>query len=462
MTACGTDGVGDSTRVFVQSLCRWLLIMCMLLPSTVDARYFLSWKQKGELLLTGCVTDTSDNRFDVRIIPGYLSQLGFSKNQWVDGWRTEYNGSIMFSKGLLRIPVSFKYLGDYFSKKPWHGIADGFSETGEGEKYLFVDYMGRGVGNTWKEYWSYADDAFKRQSFGWWFAYPWAICKGSINTSLRYVTGSVGVAAVAAYGVALRPAFELSLPIFKTGIEATKQSAIATAGVAKASYGLALNQLLLGTATPVSGYIWTTAIGTPMALLGRAPTPQSADNWWVVLIGPENSPGLYSEGSHKNTIANSDTTSPMLDTALIDRLMSVQVGIAKNQRKWHSFQTEYDSAIDSLSEQISRIRVRYRHVADSMRNICIETGDSAIPVIPDSLRWSSSRRTELNSVLQEYIFSSPGYDSLTSVEKEKAITAIMDMLTTYELPQTNKGKRQFSKDPNKILQDELEQIFHGQ
>jgi len=97
-----------------------------------------------------------------------------------------------------------------------------------------------------------------------------------------------GVAAVVTYGFALRAVWEISLPILKIGKETAAGTVHATYAVLEFSWGLGVNQLLLGSAVPISGYAWTTVVDGPMSLLGRAPTPSSADGWWVVMIEEEN------------------------------------------------------------------------------------------------------------------------------------------------------------------------------
>ena len=112
--------------------------------------------------------------------------------------------------------------------------------------------------------------------------------KGTVNTACRYAFGTVGVAAVVTYGFALRAVWEISLPILKIGKETAAGTVHATYAVLEFSWGLGVNQLLLGSAVPISGYAWTTVVDGPMSLLGRAPTPSSADGWWVVMIEEEN------------------------------------------------------------------------------------------------------------------------------------------------------------------------------
>jgi hypothetical protein len=442
---------------FIKPLVRWSLPALALVAAIPGdgAAYFLSMKQKGQLLLTGYVSDTAGNRYDVRIIPGYITALDFSGNQWSKGWTYERNGTVMFAKGIVRIPLSLKYFGDYVSPKPWKGIAQGATQACKGEKYLFSEFMWSGVGKTWKEYWGNANDAYERQSFGWWFAYPWAVCKGTVNTTLRYVFGTVGAAGVATYGIALRPAFEISWPVVKTGFEATKQTCIATGGVLETSWGLAGNQLFLGTATPITGYVWTTAVGTPMAFLGRAPTPSSADDWWVILVsqpGDDSSAGA-SEGSPNGRIVDL-----LPDTTLVKQLVKRQNYYALYIRKRDLLDHARDSTVSRLNEQIQRIYAVTQARKDTLFAAMNRGNRLTMPVIPESDRCPYTHRSELHAEIEK-IVEAQADTSLSANEKLYIVNTLTECLTTYSVPEPKRHKRRFSKDPNLIIQDETKQIF---
>jgi hypothetical protein len=444
------------------STCRSsLLLILVVFASYSFAGYFLSWPQKGELLVTGGVTDPAGNQYDVRIIPGYLSLLNFGGNNWSDGWRIETKGGVRFCRGLLEIPVSLENLSDYVSPKPWQGMGDGFSQSIEGEKFLFTDFMWTGVGSTWTEYMGNAQNAQERQSFGWWFAYPWATIKGTVNTALRFTFGAAGVAGVAAYGIAIRPAWELSYPVLKTAGKTAMGTAHATYGVLQTSWGLGVNQLLLGVAAPISGYAWTTAVGVPMALVGRAPTPKSADGWWVDLVkqAPESIEASYPDSTAlralvqwqilKNTVKGRVTDRETEDSTALAPLDS-QVSEA------YSMYQRLDRSRDSLRDSLRYHTWLYR---DSLETAHLKPTEKELPQSPANAEWNDENRDRLYSGIEQQVTSWYG-DSLLESDREQMVRTI----GTYWM---QNGRSWFSKeynrqskfDPNRLIQDETTKII---
>jgi hypothetical protein len=445
-----------------------LIIPVFILISHSWAGYFLSWHQKGELLVTGAVSDSAGNKYDVRIIPGYLSLLNFSGSNWSNGWRIETKGGNWFAKGIQQVPHSFSHLRDYVYVEPdekiwWDGIRDGAGQTVDEEKYLFTKFMWSGVGATWSNYWDKAKNAQERQSFGWWLAYPWATVKGSVNTALRYTFGTVGAAGALAYGIALRPAYELSLPLLKITGETAVGTAHATWGVIETSWGLAFNQLLLGVATPVSGYAWTTAVGTPLAFIGRAPTPKSADGWWVVQI--ERAPG--------------SAKASFPDTLALKRLVDWQLRIQAIKERMKERNAEdsvlveplrlrtIEAAVISkrLNDSLYALQDTVRHKAwffrDSLNKAIPGPASDGFIKSPDSSEWTDANRDRLYDEISEYIEATYGKDFSNNKK-----VALIKRIADYWM---ENGTRSFSSeynrpekfDPNRLIQDETKEIIES-
>jgi len=434
-----------------------MTITLLSITSASHAGYFLTWPQKGELLVTGGVTDSAGNTYDVTILPGYLSMLDFSGNSWTKGWKLQTGGGIRFAKGLLRVPVSLKYFRDYITPNPWRGMGEGVKQCGEGERYLFTEYMGKNVGATWNEYMGRAANANSRKSFGWWFAYPWATVKGVVNTSLRYVTGVPASAVVLSYGICLRPAWELSFPILKTGKDVIVNTADATYGVLQTSWGLAVNQALFGVATPVSGYVWTTAVGVPMSLLGKAPSPQSADGWWVVVT---------SQVAPAHSIALPDSSTIISIGKQFEYKQMLELQRASIEQKKHSTLAPYKEQYTILKTQLDSIQqIIYAEEKPFDQAVEeIERADTNID-FPDpppeqytselTFKEEDSLRLYMYRIMKEHTSDT---SHLFLSRLNSVATSIVS--TWNRQPPTQYQKRQVKKqDPNRLIQTEMEQIM---
>lgn len=260
---------------------------CALLSTATWAgagRPYLSLAQKADVLWTGTVADAEGNRYNVRILPGYRTALGFGTESWGDGWGNQMGGVVSIGRGLMDAPRSLKRLGEYGTAEPWEGIADGWVQGKDVVVWSVSEMMTTGAAEDWSEYWSDADEARARESFGWTLAYPWAIAKGIVNTAIRQGIGVVCIGAGVAWALVLRPAYQLSKPVVLTAFDLGVATGRIGWGGLRMGWGLAVNQLFLGTATPIAGWAWNTALGLPMAIAGKVPTPVSADGWWVSQI----------------------------------------------------------------------------------------------------------------------------------------------------------------------------------
>lgn len=417
------------------------IAVVMFLYSPVHSGYFLSWPQKFNLLLTGTVCDSTGVRYDVRIIPGYLNANSFGKYQWSKGLRLQKKSALRFAKGLLDIPVSTKYLGEYFTPSPWRGIGEGFMGSIHAEKVLFTEFMWEDVGSTWAAYYGKAHHAMKNQSFGWWLAYPWATLKGVVNTALRYTLGSVAVASVATYGLTLRPAFEISHPFLKIGGKSLFGTTKSTYSILEGSWGLGVNQILLGTTVPVSSHLWNTAIGIPMSLFGRAPTLSSADDWWVVII--ERPP--------------TESTPALPNEAEVKQIMDWQLEKFSFQKQYDQLSASTDAQIEALMEQVYRIKNDFNKTIETLEKQ-VDDKEKELPYPPEPAVWDENSLKELFSRFTTYLMDHAS-DSLSHEEIERILLkAHQYWVKPLDLDdETSTQSTPF--DPNRLIQDEVKAIF---
>jgi hypothetical protein len=207
-----------------------------------DPGYFLSWKQKKQLLWVGRIQDSTGNWYDVWICPGYLPPAQYS-------WR------------------HFKKTGadlhEYVEANKYRSLKEGskaclnwaFKDCGLG-------FTVHGIPRAWGKHFSVAHERSQRRVFGWWMAYPWALLESSLETVFRGALGSAGTIGGTVSGIAIVPAYH------------ALDSAIV--GV----WDLGVNTIIL----PAVGITWNTVVGPPLALIGQKPAESRVDGFWVVEI----------------------------------------------------------------------------------------------------------------------------------------------------------------------------------
>ena len=373
------------------------------------SRPYLSWKQKGDILWTGTVADADGNRYNIRIMPGYKNAFGFGTGSWGDGWSQQVSGVRWIYSGLKDAPMSLARLKEYGTAEPWEGIGEGFGQGGDMIAWAATDMMTKGAAGDWREYWGDARSAQERESFGWWLSYPWAMVKGTVNTAVRQAIGMVVIGAGVSWAMVLRPAYQLAKPVVLVAWDLGYASGEAGWGVIKAGWGLGVNQVLLGTATPIAGWAWNTALGLPMAIAGKVPSPKSVDGWWVSQVS-----GIpYVEGDGRSGQSLTwDGVDPLSDTAKTNPWFAQQIRRASRTRGRDSVSNFYAPALaelerqrDSLDEIRDTLRRRmYRDLEDVDRSFPgrgeVSTdwyrcrGESDQPM-NDSLRQEIRRRIQL-------------------------------------------------------------------
>lgn len=241
--------VNPGHPLFTPCFCGWfpipalLIFVCLMLPvhalAADDEGYFLSLRQKGQLIWDGRIQDEQGDWYDVWIVPGYVPPTRLAR------------------EGLRDTGAAF---GEYFAAEKYRDLAD---DSGDAYRWAFKDVLYeftlKGTPRAWEKHFSAARERTGRRVFGWWFAYPWAFFSSVADNVFRLPLGLAGTALGTAWGTAVVPTWHLSNSTLK--------------GLWYASTEVVL--------VPVAGYAWNTAIAPPLSLLGQRPAPARVDGFWV-------------------------------------------------------------------------------------------------------------------------------------------------------------------------------------
>jgi hypothetical protein len=241
------------TVAMTRPWCSALLVLVALLSAGVltagpvdppeDEGYFLSPKQKGQLIWWGRVQDDVGRWYDVWICPGYTVPTTY-------GWEHLKESGRQFHK--------------YFEAKKYKDLSDNSMHCFE---WAFRDCVGnfvlRGVPKAWDRYLKRAAERRQRRVFGSSLAYPWAVVEGASDTLFRGTGGLCGMLLGSAAGTTVVPAWYLL-------------------DSAAAGTAILVGQ---GLVLPVSGYAWNTLASPVLALAGGPrPAPSRADGFWVRIV----------------------------------------------------------------------------------------------------------------------------------------------------------------------------------
>ena len=223
--------------------------VCGQARATEDEGYFLSLRQKGQLIGRGQIEDAHGTWYDVRIVPGYRYPVRF-------GWRN--------------IKAAGTDLREYVEAEKY---ADIWDHGGDCIEWAFDDCLAEfameGAVDAWGKYFGRANRRVGKRVFGWWMAYPWALMQSVADNVVRVPLGLCGTVAGTAAGTVIVPAFHMT-----------------DSGV-KAAWNGGIEGLLL----PASGIAWNTAVSPPLALLGQRPAKERVDGFWVRIVPAGSEPG---------------------------------------------------------------------------------------------------------------------------------------------------------------------------
>jgi hypothetical protein len=226
---------------------KWILSAIMLLGwlspaqarSDTDGGYFLSLKQKGQLIWRGEISDNRGNRYNIRICPGYVppTRIGERAFRSAGHQMAEYVHIKKYRHARRNLHDVFEWT---FRDCLW-------------------EFTIEGAPRAWGRYFENADRFAERRVFGWWMAYPWALFQSTVDTAFRVPVGLIGTAGgTVVGGVAVPARHTLN-------------------NVTASLFIVGFNGVLI----PASGYTWNTVISPPLALFGQKPAESRVDGFWV-------------------------------------------------------------------------------------------------------------------------------------------------------------------------------------
>ncbi|MBN2091593.1 hypothetical protein JW964_18410 [candidate division KSB1 bacterium] len=225
---------------------QWLLLFILsgiyfiIPPNIAKAEgYFLSCRQKGQLVWLGRIHGADDYWYNVRLVPGYVEPSRY---------------------GFRYLKRTGRDLGEYFGAEKYRNLAE---HAGDAYEWAFKESLWKftikGTPRAWKKYFIKAHERQQKHVFGWWLGYPWALFQSVVDNTFRIPSGVIGTASGITWGTAFVPGFYM------------------TNSLLKASWHLPVQTILI----PVSGYAWNTVVAPPLAIFGQKPTAERADGFWV-------------------------------------------------------------------------------------------------------------------------------------------------------------------------------------
>lgn len=218
-----------------------LLVIYLNIPSRLAQAegYFLSCKQKGQLVWLGRLHGTDNYWYNVRIVPGYVEPSRY---------------------GFRYLKRTGRDLGEYFGKEKYRNLTEHSSDAYEWAfKETLWKFTLKGTPRAWKKYFVKAHERQQKHVFGWWLGYPWALFQSVVDNTFRIPSGLIGTVAGITWGTAVVPGFYMTNSLFK------------------ALWHLPVQTVLV----PISGYAWNTMVAPPLAVFGQQPTAERADGFWV-------------------------------------------------------------------------------------------------------------------------------------------------------------------------------------
>jgi len=412
--------------------------------------YFLNFNQKAELLLSGKITDTSGNVYNIRIVPGYLNAWDTGLDFWDDGVVSQSNGLRKIGTGLLKIPKSTLQLKAYFTASPYEGIADGVHQGNSIQKTIYTEYMGTELIGAWKKYFKYANRARERESFGWWLSYPWAIIKGTINSTFRITTGSIASIAVFTYSFALRPSHEILKPSVLMVFDIVAGTFKFLIGNGEIVWGFIGQQIFLGSIIPITSNTWNTVIGVPLAFLGKAPTAKSEDGWWVIML-PE-SPA-YAEKLKRDL---KDINGELNLDSLINQAKTTFI----LEEILNYYRIQRDSSLDTLQLQIKEVNVQFEKLRDSLYNSHGLKLRYSPNYAQKSRYFTQEEDRYLQKVVLEYLNNDSNYSSMDSLKKVEFLNFIVQNNggAILRAPRNKLSPIDVKSTPSTVIGEEIMQI----
>ena len=354
-----------------QSTLFWFLVSTICLAGCSRARegedkgYFLSFKQKGQLIAKGQMQDSKGNWYDVWVSPGYEGSARF-------GWRN--------------IKEAGTDLRRYVEKETYTDLAEDSQDCFEwAYKDCLRDFVFKGTKKSWSNHIKHANTAWEKRAFGWWVAYPSSIILGTVETAFRIPLGLVGTAAGTVSGLAIVPAFHITSPI----VQAT------------------WNGIVEGTAVPAASFAWQTLVWPPLALFGQKPAPSRVDGFWVRSVGAEPaSPDVPPTGKECEN--------------LIQWGRTLRENLKEYEQKRKSLDEEYKHKYESLMKEKDEAKKNIA-VQEQLRVESLQSDPNRREEI-DRLRqskWTKDRVNKYSSEIWRALERNP--DGLTQKERSEIV-----------------------------------------
>ncbi len=274
--------------------------------------------QRGELFTRGQMTDSQGRLYNIQILPGYVAPWRYLKDGWSDA-----GGD----------------LGEYFEKATWHELANNSSDAFKwGWKDSLWEFGIKDTGSAWTDRFAEARNRTAKRTFGWPFAYPWALFGSTVETVIRVPLGVVGAGLGTVWGGAVVPVAETVWPTVK--------------GV--------WNGGVNGAVIPVAGWTWQTVAAPPAMLFASAPNPSRTDGLWMSIVPDEK---VRQEGTEKNytqteAIKQLASYGRQLDTALAENIQTIEEIHKRQQAEQEElqkrFHQEYTRAITNETLVLQR------------------------------------------------------------------------------------------------------------
>ncbi|OQB40644.1 MAG: hypothetical protein BWY06_01105 [Candidatus Latescibacteria bacterium ADurb.Bin168] len=266
----------------------------MTIPAA-DSGYFLTARQKGQLVWRGQIQDSESTWYDIWIVPGYVESLRGARQGFEEAGRS---------------------LREYVEPQKYRDIRRQSRQCFDAAwDDCIVDFTIEGTPRAWRNYLGKAQDRVNQRVFGWWMAYPWALMQGTVENVVRVPVGLSAAAIAVGAGVAGVPAYHATNSGFKAAWIATFD----------------------GLLWPANVCAWTTVIAPPLAFLGQKPAPSRVDGFWVRMV--------------------EDTTGPNASAlaALVawGAMLEREVGPLEEQREGLARETE--SQLSALRDEMRRV-----------------------------------------------------------------------------------------------------------
>lgn len=356
-----------------------------------DDGYFLSLKQKGQLISLGLIQDSDGVWYNVWVCPGYVPPYRYSK------------------KYFYRTGADFD---EYLHAKKYNDLAD---DSKDAYRWAFDDcvykFIIKGIPKTWDTNFHNARTRTEKRVFGWWIAYPWAFMEATVESVARIPIGLTGSALASVWGTAIVPVYYMT----NSGIKGVWHFSVHTVAI------------------PTVASTWNTFISPPLSLFGQKPSMRRVDGFWVKSLTSEQVLEMEASDSH---ITNDDLN------LLKQWGMALETALNPYEMEYAQIREEADESIKKIDndrrEKEKKISEKETLRVDDLRKD--DRTQQILKTLTES-GFTADRmkkiRSEIRASLQE-----------TGLNDQKKINHIIDLLIKYPPSQsTEKGFRSNKTDP---------------